>query len=298
MSASLADNTRGALLMTASMAGFTFNDVFMKAASDEVPLMQALFVRGIVTTSLIFAMAVAFKQLRFDLPRRDWGLIAVRTFAEIGAAYFFITALFNMPIANVTAILQALPLTVTLAGALLLGEAVGWRRIVAILIGLAGVLLIVRPGPEGFNTYALYALIAVGAITLRDIATRKMTVQVPSLTVALSAAAGIGLFGLIGSLTQPWAPMSSLAYAQLLGAGLCIIVGYLCSVMVMRVGEIGFIAPFRYTGLVWALILGFLIFDEWPDPLTLLGATIVVVTGIFTYYRERLTSLKMRRTSD
>lgn len=298
MTASFADNTRGALLMTASMAGFTFNDVFMKAASDEVPLMQALFLRGIVTTALIFAMAVAFRQLRFDLPKRDWGLIGLRTLAEISAAYFFITALFNMPIANVTAILQALPLTVTLAGAVLLGEAVGWRRMAAILIGLVGVMLIVRPGPDGFNTYALYALVAVLAITMRDVVTRKMTAQVPSLTVALSAAAGIGLFGLVGTLAQPWAPMSPLAYGQLLGAALCIIVGYLASVMVMRVGEIGFIAPFRYTGLIWALILGFFIFDEWPDTLTLLGASIVVATGIFTYYRERLTSLKMRRTSD
>lgn len=297
MSASLADNSRGVLLMTASMAGFTFNDVFMKAASDEVPLMQALFLRGIVTTALIFAMAVAFRQLRFDLSRRDWGLIGLRTLAEIGAAYFFITALFNMPIANVTAILQVLPLTVTLAGALLLGEAVGWRRMAAILIGLVGVMLIVRPGPDGFNTYALYALVAVIAITMRDVVTRKMTARVPSLTVALSAAAGIGLFGLVGTLTQPWAPMSPLAYGQLFAAALCIIVGYLASVMVMRVGEIGFIAPFRYTGLIWALLLGFFVFGEWPDWLTLTGAAIVVATGIFTYWRERQLALKMRRTS-
>ncbi len=297
MSTGLADNTRGALLMTASMAGFTFNDAFMKAASDEVPLMQALFLRGIVTTVLIFMLAIAVGQLRFDLPRRDWGLIALRTLSEVVAAYFFLTALFNMPIANVTAILQALPLTVTLAGALLLGEAVGWRRMVAILVGLVGVLLIVRPGPEGFNTYALYALLAVAAVTLRDIFTRKLTRDVPSLTVALAGAAAIGVVGFFGTLTQPWAPMSALAYGQLLAAALCIIVGYLASVMVMRVGDIGFIAPFRYTGLIWALILGLLIFGEWPDWLTLLGAAIVVATGIFTYWRERQLALKMRRTS-
>ncbi|WP_224823952.1 DMT family transporter [Cognatishimia sp. MH4019] len=297
MSTSLSDNTRGALLMTASMAGFTFNDVFMKAASDEVPLMQALFLRGVVTTLLIFAMAVALRQLRFDLPRRDWGLIALRTVSEVVAAYFFLTALFNMPIANVTAILQALPLTVTLAGALLLGEAVGWRRMAAILIGFVGVMLIVRPGPDGFNTYALYALLAVAAVTMRDVFTRKLTRDVPSLTVALVGAAAIGLLGLVGTLTQPWAPMSTLAYAQLFAAALCIIVGYLASVMVMRVGDIGFIAPFRYTGLIWALILGLIVFGEWPDWLTLLGAAIIVATGIFTYWRERQLALKIRRTS-
>ncbi|MEL6597329.1 MAG: DMT family transporter [Pseudomonadota bacterium] len=297
MTASLSDNTRGALLMTASMAGFTVNDVFMKAASDEVPLMQALFVRGFVTTGLILVMAMAFGQLRFRLPRGDWWLITLRTLAEIGTAYFFITALFNMPIANVTAILQALPLTVTLAGAVFLGEAVGWRRMAAILIGLVGVMLIVRPGPDGFNIYALYALAAVLLITVRDVVTRRMTREVPSLTVALIAAFGIWLFGLIGTVTQPWAPMSALAYAQLFGAALSIIVGYLASVMVMRVGDIGFIAPFRYTGLICALILGLLVFGEWPDWITMLGAGIVVATGIFTYWRERQLSLKMRRTS-
>ncbi len=297
MTASLSDNTRGALLMTASMAGFTVNDVFMKAASDEVPLMQALFVRGFVTTGLILVMAMAFGQLRFRLPLGDWWLITLRTLAEIGTAYFFITALFNMPIANVTAILQALPLTVTLAGAVFLGEAVGWRRMAAILIGLVGVMLIVRPGPDGFNIYALYALAAVLLITVRDVVTRRMTREVPSLTVALIAAFGIWLFGLIGTVTQPWAPMSTLAYAQLFGAALSIIVGYLASVMVMRVGDIGFVAPFRYTGLICALILGLLVFGEWPDWITMLGAGIVVATGIFTYWRERQLSLKMRRTS-
>lgn len=297
MSASFADNTRGALLMTASMAGFTFNDVFMKAASDEVPLMQALFLRGFVTTGLIFVMAIALGQLRLNLPRRDWGLIALRTLAEIGTAYFFITALFNMPIANVTAILQALPLTVALAGAVLFKEAIGWRRMAAILIGLIGVMLIVRPGPEGFNIFALYALAAVALITVRDVVTRQMTAQVPSLTVALAAAFGIWLFGLAGVMVQPWAPISALAYAQLFGAALCIIVGYLASIMVMRIGDIGFIAPFRYTGLIWALILGLIVFGEWPDAITLLGAVIVVATGIFTYWRERQLALKTRRTS-
>lgn len=297
MSAALSDNTRGALLMTASMAGFTFNDVFMKAAADDVPLMQALFLRGIVATALLCALAIALGQLRFDLPRRDWGLIGLRTLAEIIAAYFFITALFNMPIANVTAILQALPLTVTLAGAVLLGEAVGWRRMAAILIGLVGVLLIVRPGPEGFNAYALYALIAVVAITARDIVTRQMTAQAPSLTVALAAAAGICLFGLIGTASQPWVAVPTLALFQLLAAAICILVGYLASVMVMRVGDIGFIAPFRYTSLIWALVLGFIVFEEWPDWLTMIGAAIVVATGIFTYWRERQLALQMRRTS-
>lgn len=284
--AALSDNMRGAVLMMGSMAAFTLNDACMKALSDEVPFFQALFLRGLGTIVLLTLLARAMGAFTFRLPRRDWGLIVLRTLAEIGAAYFFITALFNAPLANVTAIIQAIPLSVTLAGALFLGEAVGWRRMVAILIGFAGVLLIVRPGTEGFNFYSVYALIAVGFVTVRDLSTRRLSGQVPSLTVAVSAAVGVTLFAAAGSAVEPWAAMSVKAALQLAGATVFILGGYLFSVMVMRVGEIGFIAPFRYTALIWALVLGFLVFGDWPAPLTLLGSAIVVSTGIFTFYRE------------
>lgn len=283
----LSDNARGAILMMASMIAFTLNDTCFKALSDELPLFQALLIRGVVTMVLLFGIAWGMGALRLRLPKSDWGFIALRTIAEIGAAYFFLTALFNMEIANVTAILQALPLTVTLAGAVFLGEAVGWRRLLAILVGFLGVMLIVRPGPDGFNSYAVYALIAVAFVTMRDLASRRLSKNVPSLVVALAAAAGVTLFAAIGTISEQWVPVSELAALQLMGASFFIIGGYLFSVMVMRVGDIGFVAPFRYTGLLWALIMGFFVFGDWPDPITLLGGAIVVATGIFTFYRER-----------
>ncbi|MHC0054329.1 DMT family transporter [Actibacterium sp. D379-3] len=285
--AAFSDNTRGALMMMASMAAFTFNDACMKALSDELPLFQALFLRGVAVVVLLAAVARAMGALRFDLAKRDWVLIALRTAGEVGAAYFFVTALFNAPIANVTAIIQAIPLTVTLAGALFLGEAVGWRRLAAILVGFCGVLLIVRPGTDGFNFYSVYALIAVGFVTLRDLSTRRLSRDVPSLAVALCAAVGVTLFTGVAAAFQPWVPVSVKAGMQLGGATVFVIGGYLFSVMVMRLGDIGFIAPFRYTALIWALFLGFVIFGDWPAPLTFLGSAIVVATGIFTFYRER-----------
>ncbi|SIO52515.1 EamA-like transporter family protein [Rhodovulum sp. ES.010] len=127
--APLSDNMRGAALMMGSMAAFTFNDACMKALSDAVPFFQALFLRGCGTILLLLILARAMGGLRLRLPRCDWGRIAVRTLAEIGAAFFFITALFNAPIANVTAIIQTTPLSVTLAGAVFLGEPVGWARL-------------------------------------------------------------------------------------------------------------------------------------------------------------------------
>lgn len=280
------DNLTGSLLMVASMACFTFNDTAMKAMAGDVPLFQLLLLRGVLTSVLVAVVAWRLGALTARLPRRDWGLMALRTAAEVGAAYFFLTALFNMPIANVTAILQALPLTITLAAALVLQEPVGWRRMLAILAGFIGVLLIVRPGAEDFNSYAIYALTAVGCITVRDLATRRLSPGTPSIFVTLlTSLATMTIFGLL-SLGSDWAPLGEREVGLIATASFFIIGGYLFSIMVMRVGEISFVAPFRYTGLLWAMLLGWLAFGEWPDALTLMGATIVVASGLFTLYRE------------
>lgn len=290
----LSDNLRGALIMMASMAAFTFNDVCVKATGGEVPLNQLLFLRGIVTSVFILILTIHLGALKFALPRKDWGLIALRTISEIGAAYFFLTALFNMPIANITAILQVLPLTVTLGAALFFRDPVGWRRMTAILVGFCGMLLIVRPGPEGFNLYAIYGMIAVVFVTSRDLATRKMSPETPSMMVTLSASVGVMLYFGVGAMTEPWVSVSLANTTLIIGASVFIIGGYLFSVMVMRVGEVSFIAPFRYTGLLWALLLGLVLFGDWPDNLTLLGAAIVVASGVFTLYRERQVARRSR----
>ncbi len=283
----LTDNTKGALLMMCSMAAFTFNDTCVKLLGPDVPLFQMLFLRGVASSLMIWGLARALGTLRWRIPRRDWGLVALRTVAEVGAAYFFITALYHMPIANVTAVLQVLPLTVTLGGAMFFGEAVGWRRMAAILAGFIGMLLIVRPGPEGFDVYAGYALAAVAFVTVRDLSTRRMSREVPSMTVTLVASLGVMAFAGVASLGVDWVPLDARQIGLIGGASVFILGGYLFSVMVMRVGEIGFIAPFRYTSLLWALVLGFVVFGNWPDPVTLLGCVIVVGAGVFTLLRGR-----------
>lgn len=281
------DNTTGALMMMASMLGFTVNDACMKALSDELPLFQALFLRGVATSVLLYALARSMGRLDFRQTRRDWALIVLRTLAEVGSAYFFLTALFHMPLANVSAVLQALPLTVTLAGALFLGEAVGWRRLSAILVGFAGVMLIVRPGTEGFNFYSIHALIAVILVTVRDLTARALPRRVPTMTVALIAALGVTVVMGGASMAIDWAPLSAKATAQLAGATIAVVAGYIFSVSAMRVGEVAIVSPFRYTSLLWALILGFLVFGDWPSWATLVGAAIIVASGVYTFARER-----------
>ncbi|SFC61907.1 DMT family transporter [Tropicimonas isoalkanivorans] len=283
----MSPNARGALFMSASMASFTLNDAMLKTLSDEMSMFQAVFLRGIGSTVLLIALAAAMGLLRLRLSPRDRVMVAVRTVAEIGAAYFFITALFHMPLANANAIMQALPLAVTLAGAVFLREPVGWRRLSAILVGFVGVMLIVRPGAEGFSIYSVYALAAVLSVTVRDLSSRMVSAETPSMTVAIAASVGVLVFAGLGCLGETWQPVSTAGWAALLAASTFIVGGYLFSILTMRVGDIAFIAPFRYTSLLWALLLGLVVFGDWPDPLTLAGAAIVVATGIFTFHRER-----------
>lgn len=286
--AALSENIRGAALMTGSMAAFTANDAMMKTLSGELPLSQAIFLRGILTTVLMLVVARQMGALRFRFARRDWARIAVRTLTDVATAYFFLTALYNMPLANATAILQSLPLTVTLAGAVFLGEAVGWRRMVAILVGFVGVLMIVQPGAAGFTTYSIYALIAVALVTVRDLVTRGMSDDIPSITVALvNATAVMVVFG-AASAFETWRPVSTPSAAALVGAAITIILAYTFAVAAMRQGEIGAVTPFRYTGLLWALLLGWAVFGDWPDAITLAGCVLIVASGLFTLYRERV----------
>jgi drug/metabolite transporter (DMT)-like permease len=284
----MTDNARGALLMTIGMAAFVINDTFMKLTLAEIPLFQALFLRGVGTTVFFAVLAWRLGALSFDLPARDLRMLALRVFAEAMSAWTFIYALAHMPLANLTAILQALPLTITMAGAIFLGERVGWRRWLAIAVGFVGVLLIVRPGTEGFDRFSVIALVAVAFVTLRDIATRRMSRAVPSMTAAFATAIGVTGFAGIGALTVDWAPMTGAIWIWIGAMVLFIAAGYVLSISAVRVGELGFVTPFRYTSLVWALALGFLVFGDWPDGLTMAGAALVVATGLFTFYRERV----------
>ncbi len=282
----MSPNLRGAVLMMATMACFTFNDTLVKMTEGAVPLFQLIFLRGVLTTLLIVGARGRLGRMHFDIARRDWVLIALRSCAEVTATFLFLSALFNMPLGNATAILQALPLTVTLASAVVLGEAVGWRRMTAIAIGFVGVLLIVKPGAAGFTIWSLYAVGAVCCVTVRDLVTRELSPDVPSISVTLISAMTVMTGAGIVSTFQPWAPVSGAHGLLITAAAIFILGGYYFSIRVMRVGEVSFLAPFRYTGLVCALILGWLVFEEWPDNWTLLGAAIVVGTGAFTLYRE------------
>ncbi|MCV6826057.1 MULTISPECIES: DMT family transporter [Halocynthiibacter] len=281
------ENLQGVGMMTASMAGFAINDAFMKLVLENVPFYQAIVLRGLAVTFMLVLIGLYLRKLDFRLSRRDGKLVLWRCVGEVGATYFFITALIHMPIANVTAVLQSLPLTVTLAGAVFMKEPLGWRRFSAIVAGFMGVLLIVRPGAD-FDVYALYALGAVACVTLRDLSSRRLPGHISTWTVSVFAAISVTLFGLVGSLFEPWEPVSASSFGLLAGATLCLIGAYVFSVSSMRTGTLAVVTPFRYTGILWAIILGVVVFGDWPDTLTIIGIIIVVGSGLVTLYREQV----------
>ena len=296
------DNAQGALLMMASMASFTFNDACIKAIGEAMPLPQILVLRGSLASAFIALLAWRLGSLRASLPAGDRRLVLMRAAAEVGGTFFFLTALRHMPLANVTALLQMLPLTLALGSAVFFAEPVGWRRWVAIGLGFVGMLLIVRPGTEGFSLYSVYALVAVACVTMRDLVTRRMSAVTPSLMVTLVSSLAVVLFGAVTSVGESWVPLTPTLAALIAGSAVFVISGYTLSVLVMRKGDVSFIAPFRYTGLIWALLLGALVFGDWPVPLTLCGAALIVATGSYTLWRESqlrrraVAQAKMRRT--
>jgi len=272
--------------MAIAMASFTLNDACMKAITAEVPLFQAIAMRGVLTVALLAGMVMMMAQGRFLLPLREARIVGVRAVAEMLATFTFIAALMHMPLANLSAIFQALPFMVTLAAAVFLGDRIGWRRMTAIFIGFLGVMLIVRPGTDGFDVWSLLGLASVAMAVVRDLVTRRLSHGVPTVTVAFWTAALVTAVAIGVMLAQGWQVPTRRALWLIPLAAVCVVTGYLGIIKAMRVGEIWFVAPFRYTMLIWALVLGWVMFGDWPDGWTFVGAGVVVATGIFTLWRE------------
>ena len=282
----MSENFRGALIMMLCMSAFVLNDAFVRLAGDSLPLAQILFIRGIITTIVLLTFAIYGGVFSSTVSKKDKWRIFFRSLAEALTSYFFLTAVMNMPFANVTSILQILPMTVTLAAAFVFKEKVGVIRITLILMGFLGVVLIIDPSADGFNLYAIYALIAVFLITIRDLITRKISSSVPTLLPTLSASIGVLLFSVFLSINTPFQPLNIQNSLFILLAAFFIIFGYYTAVLVMRSGEISFISPFRYSAILFALILGLIFFDEKPDRTAFLGILIVMAAGIVLMMRN------------
>lgn len=280
------DNLRGALVMTLSMVAFVLNDTVMKFVTQDMPLYQAITLRGIMVMAFIAAVSPRLGGMDLRIPAPARKPMAWRTGGEIASTVLFLNALQNMAMGDLSAIMQALPLVVMVAAALFFGETLGWRRVGAVGLGFLGVLLILRPGGSVFGPWALVALGAMAMVAVRDLATRRLSRDISSATIAFYAAAGVTLTGFGFSLAQGWV-MPSPVQMLLLAMGSAILtVGYVSAVTAMRVGEMSYVAPFRYTSLLVAILMGLIVFGEWPDLWTWAGSGLVVAAGIYSIWRE------------
>ncbi|BCH17202.1 membrane protein [Mesorhizobium sp. L-2-11] len=284
----LSPNLRGALFMVVAMSGFTLNDAITKVASESMNMAQVMLIRGAFASLFVGLLAWQRGALALSGSMLQ-PMVAVRVAGEAGATVSFLIALAHLPIANVSAVLQALPLAVTMGAALVFNEGVGWRRWLAIAIGFAGVLIIVRPGFEGFSIYSVLALACVACCAVRDLATRRIPQAIPTLLVSTTTALAMTMLG--AALLLPmggWTPMTGESTALLALAAVLVVIGYQFIIMAMRMGDISFIAPFRYTALLWSILLGLFVFGDVPDLPMILGASVIVGSGLYALYRERI----------
>ena len=288
------DNIRGAILMVIAMLGFAVEDTLIKLMATDIPSGQILMTIGLGGALVFATLAVIKGEAPFGL----WmlrGASGVRALCEGLAALGFVTALALVPISLVTTIIQASPLLVTLGAAVFFKAPVGPRRWIAILIGLIGVLIVLRPFGDSFEAPALFAVGGVIAMSARDLATRQVKQNISTLqlsVVGFLAAVPAGFLGLVLSGDAPLLP--SWYVITLTIAAIAIGVPSLyCIIAAMRIGDIAFVTPFRYSRIIFGLLAGLLIFGETLDAYTLLGAAIIVISGTYTLLREA----RLRRTS-
>ena len=280
-------NRRGILTMTGAMVFFVVNDALVKWVSTDLPTPQLIFVRGVMTTALLLALAAWMGQLRWwrsALTRSE----PTRALIDSLASFTYLTAVFHMPLGNATAINLAGPLFLTMLAVFFLHERVSLGRWALILLGFAGVLLVVQPRAGEFNSYAWLCLLAAMLHAGRDFLTRLVPAQVPSLLITLSTAMMVTLLAGVWSMFEPWRAMSTTHIGQLFAAAMCLAAGYHLLTLSMRWGDMSVIGPFRYSGLLMALLLGYLMWGDVPNGLAWCGIALVVAAGLGLLQAERL----------
>lgn len=297
----MSENARGAIAMSLAMAAFSINDMLVKLVLGAMPMGQTMVLRGAMSALLGFLMlrAVAGLGRIRDLAHPA---VLLRSGFECAAMIFFMAALANISIATLIAVLQAMPLIATAQAAILLKEPVGWRRWLATIVGLIGVLIIVAPvGPDAqYEPMALFGLAAAFFAASRDIATRFAPRETPTLLLAFSiilggVLTGIGVSAFESAGGDPWRAVSLVDWGRLFLAAIALITAHYLVSRAMRIGELSFVAPFRYVMVLWAILWSWAIFAEPPGPRELIGMAIVVGAGLYTLHREQAVRRQLRR---
>jgi len=281
------ENLRCIAFMILAMAGFAIEDAVIKKLSLTMPVSQVLLLMGFAGIAAFGLLAKIRKvQLLASEVYNRWFI--ARTLSELAAAIFFVTSIVYASLSISSAILQATPLIVTLAGAMFLKQSVSMSQWFFILIGFLGVLLVIQPGRDGFQPAALFAVVAVFFLALRDTITRVISVSIPAVTISFWAFFALLLAGILTiPLFSVFVPVTSDDLLLLLIAAAAGTGAYLSVVLATRAGDVATVAPFRYTRLIFALGLAIFIFDETVNLLMLAGSATIIGSGIFMLTLER-----------
>ncbi|MGH1353484.1 MAG: DMT family transporter [Thalassovita sp.] len=281
-------NIRGIILITLSMALFAAEDAFFKTLTQSFSIGQVLAMTGL-GGAIIFATVALGTGRSLMAPLWQSPILLIRTLAESLGSVCFVSALAQVPMSTAAAVFQALPLAITLGAALFLKEQIGWRRWTAILVGFAGVLMIIRPGLEGFDPASLLVLGAVAAIATRDLISRKLPADLSSYVVSFHGFAAATVAGVLLMLVNANAPLlpEPTQNWHVAGAVIFGVLGYYAIVIATRTGDASAITPFRYTRLIFSMILGMMVFSERPDLMTYAGALLIIASGLYAFLRER-----------
>ncbi len=293
MSVWRSDNIRAAGAMTLASAVFVFNDAAMKHVAESVPMMQAMAVRGVAVSFTLAVLAYAtgaFKRVGMLASPLVWARATSETIGSLG----FMSALPHVPLAIATALGMATPLLLLPLAWIFLGQKIGIRRIGAIVAGFAGVLLIVRPTADGVDWWLLLAAGSVLFFALRDVATRRLPPDLPTLLIALVMSLAVTTATSVLAFSAGWQPMGPGEWMGVSAAALLVGTGYLLMVQAMRIGDIAMTGSFRYTAMVFAVALGWWIWGELPDLAAWCGIALILASGLYALHRERVRALNAR----
>lgn len=276
---------RAGLFMVLAMGSFVTNDSLIKLVGQSLPVGEIIMLRGFMAFLIIAAICVQQGALS-GVSHLSSPVVFLRNCLDLISTISFVTALMHMQIANLTAVMQAVPLAVALLSMIFLRERVGAGRMTAIVLGFIGVIMIVKPSVSTFNVYEALALIIVFGVALRDIVTKRIPARIPTFVIALGNAGFVTVGGAVLCLFQGVQRPEPWQFGLLVMAAAFLSSGYLFMVATLRLGDLSGTAPFRYSIMVFAIISGIVVFREIPDWISILGMALIVVTGLYAAHRE------------
>lgn len=281
----------GLIFMTTAMLVVPIIDAIAKHLSGTIPPVEIAWLRFVVGSCLLAPFVIGRTGLNaFRLPHLH--LHFLRGAGIAGATAFFFAALQYMPIANVAAIFFVEPLILTIFSALFLGDTIGWRRILAVLVGFGGALLIIRPSFAELGAPALLPLGAAACFAGYMVLTKKLASSTDPWTLQMLAnLSGVITLGivvlLLESTREALVIPSGIEMGQILIIGMVAIFCHTLIIFSLQRVAAAVIAPFQYLEIIGATLWGYVFFAEFPDALTWLGIAIIVASGIFVFYREQ-----------